>query len=224
MDTENRKPLQGITPQEVTDDKTLEQSKLMEDIIAHRVKSDIESETGEGLPVNAIHTPSPAPNPLPPIDLQASQPIDTNDVTDDTTNPIGTDSALSETITNDDMAAVPSPKELKSSTTSKLDKLLDTLLTRLQTAIDSAELHPVQLLPLLKAVADLKLTDEWTSKLSSLIARNPSNLLPPGISSGPLATKLRNYASTGKGLSKDDKRTTRDKLRRSLGGNQYPTD
>lgn len=50
-----------------------------------------------------------------------------------------------------------------------------------------------QLISALKAIADIRLTEEWTTKLKTLILKKPGRLVPPGTSgNGPL-NKLKGF-------------------------------
>ena len=215
---------QDVDSQDVTSGASLENSRLMEEIIGQRVIEASDStgeEKSDSGPGN--HRPNPpAPNPLPPIDLQASIPSELPDP--QPIEPI--DAQELAEVSSSDLAEVPTPMALRpSETSSMLDKAahmaVKGLLLSLQAMLDSPELaHASQWTTLVDKLLGWQQSTYWQGILADQIRHNPGLLLPPGINSQASLTKLRNYASQASKASKDDKRSSRSKLRRGLGGSE----
>jgi len=69
------------------------------------------------------------------------------------------------------------------------------------------------LITALKNLADVRLTNEWTTRLSGAIERDPKNLTPGSAVSSPLLSKLKSFATQTRRASKADGRDGVEKSR-----------
>jgi hypothetical protein len=112
----------------------------------------------------------------------------------------------------------PPSDDLKSTKNRVLKKLAlaqDLLLDKIEAMLreQDPEKQPTlgQLINALTALADIRLTQEWTDKLKKAIERNPTNLTAPNVPA-PLLNRLKGLAGGLRKAQKGDGREGRNKL------------
>ena len=102
----------------------------------------------------------------------------------------------------------------------KQDDLIESTLTAIEKRL-SDEQNPASLadlVTLLAKLSDMKLSAEWSRKLTRIIlSKHPALLTSPLSKSGQLLEKVRTAASRGMKVLSGDGRESRTKLRRAQG-------